>query len=238
MTTNLKNIIQADESFLNSHNQIEKGTLISNLQEYQKNINDGLVTIKNDTINLNSDIAKKDSYNYIATFNTILAYRNTIASLQKTLEEQGGDATELLKVKASYDACTAQLEIYKAMANRPAPAPVAPSGGGSSAKEAMLQQQLDKCQLDLGNLQKAKPGILVPAQPVMDEAKKAEITFDICQDFYMKAELTNNLIERRGILIVTKALLDKIRTTYPEPDKVFKSLKQIDQELKKLSNMG
>src|ERR1700730_4149388 len=112
MVANVKNITVADQNYLSSTNEIEKGSLQSNLQEYQRNVIDGLVDIKNDSSKLASLVARKDSYNYITAFNAIVAYRNTILSLQKSLQEKGGSASELLKTKALLDGCTAQLEIY------------------------------------------------------------------------------------------------------------------------------
>src|SRR5580700_9074079 len=65
MIGNVKNITQADQNYLNSNNDIEKGSLQSNLQEYQRHVIDGLVDIKNDSSKLASLVARKDSYNYI-----------------------------------------------------------------------------------------------------------------------------------------------------------------------------
>src|ERR1700732_4013923 len=96
MNANLKNIIHADEQYLSSNNEYEKGALLGNLQEYQKNINDALVNLKNDSALFASTVSKRESYNYISAFNAVVAYRNTITSLQKSLEGKGGDASELL----------------------------------------------------------------------------------------------------------------------------------------------
>ncbi|HTF29880.1 MAG TPA: hypothetical protein VK625_13595, partial [Flavitalea sp.] len=163
MTGNLKNIIHTDEKYLSSNNEFEKGSLLSNLQEYQKNINDALVNLKNDSSSFLSLVSKKDSYNYINVFNAIIAYRNTITSLQKILEGKGGDASELLRMKSQLDLCNQQLEICKMLAAKPAPAAPAPSGGGggNNAKETELQRSLDKCQSDLAACQK-KTGTIVP----------------------------------------------------------------------------
>ncbi len=248
MVANVKNITVADQNYLSSSNEIEKGSLQSNLQEYQRIIIDGLVDIKNDSSKLASLVARKDSYNYITAFNAIVAYRNTILSLQKSLQEKGGSASELLKTKSLLDACTAQLEIYKAMAsNKPAPAviPVPTGGGGggaaNAAKEAQLQQQLEKCQTDLAACQKAKAGTVVPSQVPstnFDEGKKSAVLFEAGQDLYNKAESTKNLIERRGILSSAKMIFEKSKPAYPDAEKLNKSINQIDIELKKLSNMG
>jgi hypothetical protein len=249
MVANVKNITVADQNYLSSTNEIEKGGLQSNLQEYQRIIIDGLVDIKNDSSKLASLVARKDSYNYITAFNAIVAYRNTILSLQKSLQEKGGNATELLKTKSLLDACTAQLEIYKALAsNKPAPAVVPiPAGGGggggaaNAAKEAQLQQQLEKCQTDLAACQKAKAGTVVPT-PVtttnFDESKKSAVLFEAGQDLYNKAETTKNLIERRGILSSAKMIFEKSKPGNPDVERLNKSINQIDIELKKLSNMG
>ncbi|MDP4131468.1 MAG: hypothetical protein Q8939_15015, partial [Bacteroidota bacterium] len=163
MNANLKNIIQTDEKYLSSTNEFEKGSLLGSLQEYQKNINDGLVNLKNDSSLFSSTVSRKDSYNYISAFNAIVAYRNTITALQKTLEGKGGDATELLKVKSQLDLCSQQLEICKMLAAKPVTAAApAGGGGGKSAKETELQQMLDKSQADLAACQKAKAGTVVP----------------------------------------------------------------------------
>jgi len=248
MTANLKNIIHADEKYLSSTNEYEKGGLLGNLQEYQKNINDALVNLKNDSSAFSSPVSKKDSYNYISAFNAIVAYRNTITALQKTLEAKGGDASELLKMKSQLDLCNQQLEICKMLAAKPAALPAAPSGGGggggggNAAKEAELQRLLDKCQGDLAACQKAKAGTVVPVpiEPVngSNESKKALVLYEAGEDMYTMAEKTKNLIERRGILSAAKQLLQKSSIAYPDKDKLNKMINQIDAELKKLSNMG
>jgi len=245
MTANLKNIIQTDEKYLSSTNEYEKGGLLSNLQEYQKNINDALVNLKNDSLSFSSPVSKKDSYNYISAFNAIVAYRNTITSLQKTLEGKGGDASELLKMKSQLDLCNQQLEICKMLTSKPAAAvPVAPSGGGggNNAKEAELQRLLDKSQADLAACQKAKAGTVVPVpiEPAngSNESRKASVLYEAGLDLYTMAEKTKNLIERRGILSAAKQLLQKSGIAYPDKDKLNKTINQIDAELKKLSNMG
>lgn len=240
MNGNLKNIIQTDEKYLSSTNEFEKGSLLGNLQEYQKNINDGLVNLKNDSSLFSSTVSRKDSYNYISAFNAIVAYRNTITALQKTLEGKGGDATELLKVRSQLDLCSQQLEICKMLAAKPvAAAAPAGGGGGKSAKEAELQQMLDKSQADLAACQKAKAGTVVPVEPAgTNESKKAQVLFDAGQDLYTTAEKTKNLIERRGILSAAKQLLQKSANAYPDKDKLNKAIKEIDAEIRKLSNMG
>ena len=244
MTGNLKNIIHTDEKYLSSNNEYEKGSLLSNLQEYQKNINDALVNLKNDSSSFLSQVSKKDSYNYINVFNAIIAYRNTITSLQKTLEGKGGDASELLRMKSQLDLCNQQLEICKMLAAKPAPAAPAPSGGGggNNAKETELQRSLDKCQADLAACQK-KTGTIVPVsvEPAgnsKNEDKKSLVLFEAGQDLYTMAGKTKNLIERRGVLSAAKQLLQKSSIDYPDKDKLNKMINQIDAELKKLSNMG
>jgi hypothetical protein len=242
MNANLKNIIHADEQYLSSNNEYEKGALLGNLQEYQKNINDALVNLKNDSVLFASAVSKRESYNYISAFNAVVAYRNTITSLQKSLEGKGGDASELLKVKSQLDLCNQQLDICKLLAAKPAaPAPASGGGGGGgSAKEAELQKTLEKCQADLAACQTAKPGTVVPVTSSAGngEANKSQIIFDASQDLYTMAEKTKNLIERRGILSAAKQLLQKAAPAYPDKDKLNKSINQIETELKKLSNMG
>ena len=248
MTGNLKHIIHTDEKYLSSTNEYEKGSLLSNLQEYQKNINDGLVNLKNDSSLFSSGLSKKDSYNYISVFNAIISYRNTITSLQKTLEGKGGEAAELLRLKSQLDLCNQQLEICKLLASKPPPAASAPAGGGggggggSNAKEAELQKVIDKCQADLAACQKAKAGTVIPpvAEPAnsSNENKKSLVLFEAGEDLYAMAGKTKNLIERRGILSAAKQLLQKLNVTYPDKEKLNKMILQIDAELKKLSNMG
>jgi hypothetical protein len=244
MNANLKNIVRADEQYLSSTNEYEKGGLLGNLQEYQKNVNDALIDLKNDSALFVSSVSKKESYNYISAFNAVVTYRNTITALQKTLEGKGGDASELLKVKSQLDLCSQQLEICKMLATKPAAAAAAPGGGGGgpSAKEAELQKNLDKCQADLSACQKAKAGTVVPApvEPSNDftENKKSIVLFDAGQDLYTMAEKTKNLIERRGVLSAAKQLLQKAGPAYTDKDKLNKLIIQIDTELKKLSNMG
>ncbi|HEY2648959.1 MAG TPA: hypothetical protein VGI38_07180 [Puia sp.] len=247
MNTNLKNIIRADEQYLSSNNEIERGTLLGNLQEYQKNINDALVNLKNDSMLFSSQVSKIESYNYISAFNAVVAYRNTITALQKSLEGKGGDASELLKVKSQLDLCSQQLEICKMLASKPTSAsPVSPAGGGAgpSAKETELQKTLEKCQSDLAACQKAKSGTVI-AQPVpvepanlFTENKKSQLLFDEGMDLYTMAEKTKNLIERRGILSAARQLLEKAAPDFSDKDKLNRSINQIDTELKKLSNMG
>jgi hypothetical protein len=244
MNANLKNIIHADQLYLSSTNEYEKGGLLGNLQEYQKNINDALVNLKNDSSLFTSTISKKESYNYIGAFNAVVTYRNTITSLQKSLEGKGGDASELLKMKSQLDLCNQQLEICKLLAAKPAAAAPAPSGGGggSSAKEADLQKALEKSQSELAACQKAKSGTVIPApvEPsnVFNETKKATVLYDAGQDVYVTAEKTKNLIERRGLLIAARQLLQQAAPAYPDKDKLNKSANLIETEIKKLSNMG
>ena len=244
MTANLGNIIRTDEKYLSSTNDYEKGTLLGNLQEYQKNISDALVNLKNDSSLFTSPVSKKDSYNYITVFNSVVAYRNTITALQKTLEAKGGDASELLKVKSQLDLCSQQLEICKMLAAKPAAAPPAGGGGGGEKeKEADLQRQLDKTQADLAACQKAKAGTIVPIaaetpSSASGETKKAVTLFEAGQELYTTGEKTKNLIERRGILFAARQVLQKSAVNYPDKDKLNKILEQINTELKKLSNMG
>src|SRR6186713_506570 len=150
ITGNVQRISQADQAYLSSSNDIEKGTLLANLQEYLKNINDALVSVKNDTAAYSSTISKKASFNYIIAYNSILAYRNTLSSLQKSLAEKGGDAAELLKLRSQLEGVNTQLEICKislaARPNNPPPTVAGASGGGgggNKANEEKLQKQLD-----------------------------------------------------------------------------------------------
>jgi hypothetical protein len=240
MNDNLSNIIHTDEKYLSSTNEFEKGSLLGNLQEYQKNIADALVNLKNDSTYFLSPVSKKDSYNFISVFNAIVAYRNTITSLQKSLEERGGDASELLKMRSQLDLCNQQLEICKMLAAKPSAAPS--GGGGNNAKEVELQRQLDKSQADLAACQKAKAGTVAPGPVVPDnsstETKKAVTLFEAGEDLYGMAEKTKNLIERRGILSAARQLLQKSSNAYPDKDKLNKTINQIDTEVRKLSNMG
>lgn len=242
MNANLKNIIHADEQYLSSNNEYEKGALLGNLQEYQKNINDALVNLKNDSVLFASTVSKRESYNYISAFNAVVAYRNTITSLQKSLEGKGGDASELLKVKSQLDLCNQQLDICKLLAAKPAAAAPASGGGGGGAKEAELQKTLEKCQADLAACQTAKSGTVLPPPVVSSvgnsETNRSQIIFDASQDLYTMAEKTKNLIERRGILSAARQLLQKAAPAYPDKDRLNKSINQIETELKKLSNMG
>jgi hypothetical protein len=244
MNANLKNIIHADEQYLSSNNEYEKGELLGNLQEYQKNINDALVNLKNDSVLFASTVSKRESYNYIGAFNAVVAYRNTITFIQKSLEGKGGDASELLKVKSQLDLCNQQLDICKLLAAKPAAAAPASGGGGGGggAKEAELQRTLEKCQADLAACQTAKSGTVAPPPVVSsggnNEINKSQIIFEASQDLYTMAEKTKNLIERRGILSAARQLLQKAAPAYQDKDKLNKSINQIETELKKLSNMG
>jgi hypothetical protein len=248
MTANLKNIAQADLSYQSSNNDIEKGSLITNMEEYKQGILDGVQEIRNDSAKMTSNLAKLDAFNYTTTFNSVIAYRNTIAYLQKTLQDKGGAANELIQTKAELEQTKTQLDVYKAMAanNKPAPAVVpvptgggGGGGGGSSAKEAQMQQALDKCQVDLANCLKAKPSTVSQAPaPVMDEGKKAVVLFEAGQDLYNKAEATKSPIEKRTVLSCSRQILEKAKPAYPDADRINKMINQIDQELRKLSNIG
>jgi hypothetical protein len=243
MTSNLINLVQVDKNYLSSTNEIDKGNLETRISQFQKNISNGLVDVQNDSMSYVSTIARRNSFNYINSFNTILSYRNTISSLQNSFAEKGNDATELMKVNADLNTCKLQLQmattsLAAANSNKPAPS----GGGGSSAKEAQLQQQLDRCQTDLATCQKAKTGneAVVPVQTptVSDESKKALVLFQAGQDLYNTAQSTKNLFERRGVLYSAKQLFLKSSASYPDADKVNKAIYQIDIELKKLMSMG
>lgn len=245
MTGNLRNILSTDEKYLNSSNDYEKGGLVTSLQEYQKNISDALVNLKNDSAMFASSISKKASFNYITVFNSVVAYRNTITSLQKTIEARGGDASELLKMKSQLDLCNQQLDICKMLAAKPVQAPASGGGGGGGgnlAKEADLQKLLDKSQADLLACQKAKqgtvPAVVAESSPVNMESRNAQLLFDTGQDLYAAAEKTKNLIERRGMLVAVRQILLKSSPGYPDKEKLNKSMLQVENELRKLSNMG
>jgi hypothetical protein len=239
MTINLKNIMQTDQTYLSSSNEIEKGTLLANLQEYQKKINDALVEVKNDSARLISTNSKKDAYNYIIAFNAILSYRNTLSSLQKTLAEKGGESAELVKVQSQLETCQSQLDLFKALAaQKPAPPP--PSGGGGGGgkgkeKEAELQRLLDDCRADLDMCVKTKGSAIPPVVP--DDAKKAVVYFEAGESLYTTATKTKNLIEKRGILTSAKLMYDKAKTG-STAEKARKQIEQIDAELKRLRNIG
>jgi hypothetical protein len=238
MTINLKNIMQTDQTYLSSSNEIEKGTLLANLQEYQKKINDALVDVKNDSARLISVNSKKDAYNYIIAFNAILSYRNTLSSLQKTLAEKGGEIAELVKVQSQLETCQSQLDLFKALAAQKA-APPPPSGGGGGGKgkekEAELQRQLDDCRADLDMCVKTKGSAIPPV--VTDEAKKAVVYFEAGESLYTTASKTKNLIEKRGILMSAKLMYDKAKAG-STAEKAKKQIEQIDAELKRLRNIG
>ncbi len=246
MTANLNNLVQVDKNYWNSANEIEKGNLQTKISEYQKNINNALVDVQNDSASFVSFISKKNSYNYITVFNTILSYRNTVGSLQNSLLAKGGDASELIKARSDLQACSMQLEIAKlaaaAASSKPVPVPSGGGGGGSNnAKETALQAQLQKAQDDLEACKKEKATMVVP-QPSgknnLSDAQKAIVLFDAGSELYNKAEATKNLIEKRGVLSSARELFQKSSPAYPEADKVNKAIKQIELELKKLSNMG
>jgi hypothetical protein len=243
MTNNLINLVQTDKNYLSSTNEIDKGNLETRINQFLKNISNELVDVQNDSMSYISSIARRNSYNYINSFNTILSYRNTISSLQNSFAEKGNDATELMKVNADLNTCKLQLQmattsLAAASNNKPAPS----GGGGASAKEAQLQQQLDRCQADLAACQKAKTAneaaVPVPTPTVTDESKKAIVLFQAGQDLYNTAQTTKNLFERRGVLYSAKQLFLKSSASYPDSDKVNKAIYQIDIELKKLMSMG
>lgn len=238
MTINLKNIMQTDQTYLSSSNEIEKGTLLANLQEYQKKINDALVDVKNDSARLISINSKKDAYNYIIAFNAILSYRNTLSSLQKTLAEKGGEIAELVKVQSQLETCQSQLDLFKALAaQKAAPPPPAGGGGGGKGKEkeAELQRQLDDCRADLDMCVKTKGSAIPPV--ITDDAKKAVVYFEAGESLYTTASKTKNLIEKRGILTSAKLMYDKAKTG-STAEKAKKQIEQIDAELKRLRNIG
>lgn len=245
ITTNLQKISQADQAYLSSTNDIEKGGLQANVQEYQKNISDALVSVKNDSASFNSQIAKKSSFSYIVAYNSILAYRNTLASLQKSLAEKGGDAAELLKVQGQLQNANAQLEICKiSLAARPQAAAPPSSGGsggggGNKANEEKLQKQLDEAQANLAACIRTKGATVAPPPNTnLSETAKATLLYDSGEDLMNTAAKTKNLLERRGILSAARQILQKSQGAYPDPDKVKKAIQQIDSDLKRLSNMG
>lgn len=246
MTVNLTNLLQTDKTYSSSSNEIEKANLQSRINEYQKNISDGLVELQNDSVNYASSAAKKDAYNYITAYNTILIYKSLNNSLQNSLATKGANAAELGKVNADLQACKLQLGIATlaaSNANRaPANQPAGGGGGGSSAKETQLQQALDKCQADLAASIKSKTGNVTPVvqqQPAnFDDRNKAMVLFDAAQDLYNNAEKTKIPIEKRTILNSAKFLFQKSSAAYPEPDKVKKAIIQIDTELYQLAHMG
>ena len=238
ITINLKNIMQTDQTYLSSSNEIEKGTLLANLQEYQKKINDALVDVKNDSARLISANSKKDAYNYIIAFNAILSYRNTLSSLQKTLAEKGGELAELVKVQSQLETCQSQLDLFKALAaQKAAPPPPAGGGGGGKGKEkeAELQRLLDDCRADLDMCVKTKGSAVPPV--VTDEAKKAVVYFEAGESLYTTATKTKNMIEKRGILTAAKQMYDKAKAGSPA-EKAKKQIELIDAELKRLRNIG
>ena len=247
ITSNLQKISQADQAYLSSTNDIEKGGLQANVQEYQKNISDALVSVKNDSAGFTSQVAKKSSFNYVVAYNSILAYRNTLASLQKSLAEKGGDAAELLKVQGQLQNANAQLEICKiSLAARPQAAAPPPSGGGgggggggNKANEEKLQKQLDEAQANLAACLKAKGATVAPPPSTnLSETAKATLLYESGEDLVNTAAKTKNLLERRGILSAARMIFQKSQGAYPDPDKVKKAIQQIDSDLKRLSNMG
>jgi hypothetical protein len=246
LTANLNNIVKADQTYQSSTNDMEKGTLLSNLQEYQRTIIEGLVDMKSDTAKYISYLTRKNAFNYITIFNSMVAYRATIASLEKSLQEKGGDATELLKTKSLLDACNSQVELYKTLANsKPASQAVVPvptGGGGGGAKEAALNQQIEKLKTDLAECQKSKGQVPIVQTPVQtgasDEVKKAAVLFDAGLELYNKAEVTGNVIEKRGILVAARLVIEKSKPAYPDGEKLNKAIIQIDKELKRLYSIG
>ncbi|MBS1948754.1 MAG: hypothetical protein JST47_13405 [Bacteroidetes bacterium] len=245
-TTSLNNLVQADKNYASSTNDIEKGNLQTQANQYQKGISNVISELQSDSTSFISPISRKNSYNYAIAFNTILSYRNAIGQLQSSLLAKGGDAAALVKAQSDLQACNTQLAIAKLAAAASAkPAPPSGGGGGSmtnNAKEAQLQAQLAKAQEDLEACKRDKLA-LQSAQPSgktsnLSESQKATLLFETGQALYEKAEGTKNLIERRGILSSAKDVLEKSSPSYPDGDKVNKILKKVDNELKKLSNMG
>lgn len=245
-TTGLNKLVQTDKEYLSSRNDIEKGNLQTQLDQYQKDISNFISDVQRDSMNLISPLAKRNSYNYITAYTTILSYRNTIAQLQNSLLARGGDANELIKVQAALQACNTQLEIAKLTAAANA-RPAAPAGGGgggtNNAKEAQLQAQLQRTQEDLETckkeklaLQSARPSAGTAAN--LSDVQKASLLFETGEELYNKAQKTKNLIEKRGILSSAKDIFEKSGPNYPDVAKVKNLLKKIEDELKKLYNMG
>ncbi|HVM86774.1 MAG TPA: hypothetical protein VMT76_01210 [Puia sp.] len=247
-TSSLNSLVQTDKNYLSSTNDIEKGNLQTQLNQYQKDISNVISEVQSDSAGFISPISKKNSFNYINAFTTILSYRNTISQLQSSLLAKGGDANELIKAQTALQACNTQLEIAKLAAAASAKPASPPSGGGgggamtNNAKEAQLQAQLQKAQDDLEACKKDKQALQSSASSGKNsnitEAQKATVLFETGQSLYDKAQNTKNLIEKRGILSSAKDVFEKSSPNYPDGDKVNKILKKIDNELKKLSNMG
>lgn len=244
-TTGLTNLVQTDKNYLSSTNDIEKGNLQTQSNQYQKDIGNFIAEVQKDSSSFISPIARRNSYNYVTAFTTILSYRNTITQLQGSLLAKGGDANELLKLQAALQACNTQLEIAKLAAITNArPAPSAGGGGGASnsGKEAQLQAQLQKVQDDL-ELCKREKLALQSARPSgntgnMTEVQKASLLFETGEELYNKAQKTKNLIERRGILSSAKEVFEKSGPNFPDGAKMKEWMKKIDTELRRLSNMG
>ncbi len=262
LTGNLKNIEQADKDYLNTNNDLTRGDLKKNFQQYEKNISDKLVDIKRDTAQLISPLTKKSSYNYIAAFDAILTYRNSIDFLRNTLEDKKIDVGMIEKTNTQLSVLTRENEMLKIQlaakgSSTPAPGPGPNTGGGSNnAAMVQLQKELSQCRADMENLKKQPNNDATAVQLQKElsqcridlenlkkqrandvditEAKKAEVLFNAADELMQIAQASNYVPKKKYMFEAAKQLYEKVRVTYQQPAAVSSKLSQITAELRKL----
>jgi len=232
---NVSLLVKNDEEYNATTNDITKGNIMKKLNEYEKNVEDGVAEIKRDSaLQDMPDLVSSNAKNYISAFDAVTSYRNSMLLLRQAMEDKNVDVNALSKLNDENKHLRDQINMLTIMANNKGN-----SGGGDSEKQAQLAQQLQQLQQELanckGDLTKLKNEKPTPVQGPT-EADKANVLFNQVNALIKKADSGHDLIYNKGMLFASREILNSIENTYPDKSKLKEKQNEVTSMLRKLGS--
>ena len=137
---NVSLLVKNDEEYSATTNDITKGNIIKKLNEYEKNVEDGVAEIKRDSaLQDMPDLVRSNAKNYISAFDAVTSYRNSMLLLRKTMEDKNVDVNALTKLNDENKQLRDQINMLTVMANNKG------NSGGDSEKLASKHNSCSNC---------------------------------------------------------------------------------------------
>jgi hypothetical protein len=152
LNNNTSELRSLDESILQS-TDLSRAELENKSQEIETTVKGILYDAKRDTAELRYDVNRQISLNMLRTYDALFTYRTSVASLRKTIEKQGLNASEMEKLNKEIDEYKRKIETYElkilALSNQKGGGGGGGGGGGQEANPKDAQAQIQKCRTEL-----------------------------------------------------------------------------------------
>lgn len=234
---NVSMLVKNDEDYNATTNDITKGNIIKKLNEYEKNVEDGVAEIKRDsTAQRTSPLVQANAKNYISAFDAVTSYRNSLQLLRKTMEDKNIDVSALSKLTDENKRLQEQVNMLTMMANNKSGGTVDVEKQKMIQQLQQLQQELANCKDDLTKLKNEKSTPVPVANTGPTSADKANVLFEQVDGLIKKVDSGGDLIYKKGLLFASREILDDIKNIYPDKNKLKDKQDEVTGMLKKMGS--